>query len=189
MLREYLWRFWQSKPAIFKGLPSPCLHQGWRQPNTAPMLWPSFPVPLKTNFHWFLVSWALWRSYNSTEFQWNSTGKGQKRSYEIGLHILDHRGDVPWLNLRRNSLSKVREGRKLQEETNIPGFGKVISSSDWESHSLALQNPLPFPDPGQMPLLIGTCLMNGCLKFPGCLGFLGFFFSHDKQTKLNTVLN
>lgn len=55
-------------------------------------------VPLKTIFNWFLVSWALWRSY-STEFQWNLAGNGQKGSYEIDPHIFYHR-DVPWLLLR-----------------------------------------------------------------------------------------
>lgn len=173
ILREYLWRLWQSKPAIFKGLPSPCLHQGWRQSNEIAMLWSSLPIPLKTIFHWFLVSWALWRSY-STEFQWNLRGKGQKGGYETGPHIFDHR-DVPWLNLRGNKLSKVREGRKLQDARDIQGFGKVISSSNSESHSLVLQSPLPFPDVEQMPLLIGTCLMNGCFMFLGCLGFFKFF--------------
>lgn len=164
------------------------LHQGWRQPNAAAMLWPSLPVSLKNIFHWFLVSWASWRSY-STEFQWNLAGKVQKGSYEISPHVCDHRGDVPWLILRGNSLSKVREGRKLQDATEIQGFGKVISSSDSESHSLVLQSPLPFPDVGQTPLLIRTCLINSCLMFLVCLGFVFFDLTHDKQTKLSIVLN
>lgn len=117
----------QAKRARYIQRTAKALHQGWRQPNAVAMLWSSLPVPLKTIFHWFLVSWALWRSY-SAEFQWNLRGKGQKRSYETGPHIFDHTGDVPWLILRGNSFSKIIERRKLQDATETQGFGKVISS-------------------------------------------------------------
>lgn len=147
--------------------------------NTAAVLWPSLPVPLNIIFHSLVVSWALQRSYR-TQFQGNLTGKGQKQSYKIGPQVYDHSRDVHWLILGWNSLSKVRKWRKLQDATEIQGFGKVISSSSSESHSSGLQNPLSFPDIGQMPLSVGICLMDGW--------FGGGGLSDNKQTKLNTVL-
>lgn len=116
-------------------------------------------------FCWTLtfLCWELGRSC-CTQFQSNLIWKGQKGRYDTGPRVYDHSGDVHWLILRWNSLSKVRKERKLHDATEIQGIGKVISSSDSESRTLGLQSPLSFPDIGQMPLPIGTCLMDGWFR-------------------------
>lgn len=124
------------------------------------MVWPSLPVSLNNVCHSLLISWASWRSCHA-EFRDNLTGKGQKQGYEGGPDVYNHSGDIQWLILRWNSLSKVRKWRKLQDVAEIQCFGKVISSSDSKSHCSGLQRPLSFIHIGQMSLSVGTHLMDG----------------------------